>query len=405
MKTNFLEFLGTLQNVEKTRNFNVFKDYNLDFFQKTMDPLIETYKNHKPIRISVVGTNAKGSTSFYLAQILNKHLKTAIFTSPHLISPYERCVVLGEEQNETLIENVFQSKIFPNLQSFKSLSYFEFLTAFAYVFFAEQKTRVEIWEAGLGGRLDATKLVHPDFVVLTKIGLDHSEILGETEDKILLEKLGIICENTKQLFAMTQKTESIENTIKTNSPVPFKIFRGKEPIEGPTTYSKNSGGFGYLDSNFHFAKLVTKSIFPKIAKTISDYQFSDFPKPKGRMEVLRNSPLVVFDPAHNPDAVAFSLAEFRSEHSQFFVLLGSLPDKDLIQIQMEVRKAKPESIFYLETAGMAKFPTGNFPSEVHCESLETVCEFLSESKTPIFVLGSFRMYGIVSNLLQNTINV
>ena len=142
--------------------------------------------------IHIVGTNGKGSTAFYLANILTAHkIKTGLFTSPHLVSVTERFKIDGK--------NISQKEFNSLYKRIKSLgieaSYFEVLTAMAFVWFAEQGVQVAVLEAGLGGRLDSTKVARGNIVALTNADLDHTELLGNTREKILKEKLGIAKKN------------------------------------------------------------------------------------------------------------------------------------------------------------------------------------------------------------------
>lgn len=402
----FLDFLNERQNIEKTRNFNVFQNYTLDSLKKVFDSSKETFnqKQHAPIRISVVGTNGKGSTSHYLACLISKLGKTVgLYTSPHLLSPLERFQIVKDgipnlpHPNE--VENCFQNEFLPNLSQYDSLSYFEYLTVFTYHFFQNQNVDVEIWEAGLGGRLDATKLVDADFVVLTKIGLDHSEILGKTKEVICKEKLGIIGEQTKALFALEEEVTSL--------PEAFQNFPQKDIL--PLHMVSSSPKESYLEFNFLYAKTILKVVFPNQKTNLELVHFQDLPKPKGRMEVLANQPLVVFDPSHNPDAIRTTALEFAKSHPKFHVLLGSLPDKDLSGILNSFLESETqlETLFLWEGNGFGRFPEPQGPLSPRVQRASTDLELvpLFQGRTPILVLGSFRLYGIVANLIQNTIKM
>lgn len=401
MNSNFLDFLSTLQNVEKTRNFNAFKNYNLDEFAKTFNRFELLFSNKLPIRISVVGTNGKGSTSHYLATILNQAKATVgLFTSPHFVSPKERISVLNNSNNFEAMDTFFDTKFAEHSNEVKNLSYFEFLTLFAYSYFQWQKTDFEIWEAGLGGRLDATKLVNPDYVVLTKIDFDHAEILGKTKEKICIEKLGMICKNTKCLFALDQQETKLNQLIEStaiNSGISFSFFSETEIKE----YTN------YLELNFNFAKKIISEIaniknLPLLNG--SNLDFNSFPKPKGRMEVLIKNPLVIFDPAHNPDAVKFTLGELTKTQPKLSLVIGSLPDKDTKGILLSVSQFKLTQILVWEGAGFATYPK-DVPPDLFLFSKEpgSLKNFITSQPNPVLICGSFRLYEIVANLLQNTI--
>lgn len=140
--------------------------------------------------IHVVGTNGKGSTSFWTMRILESHgLRVGLFTSPHLVSVRERIRVgdsaISEEDFCRLLEQVRQASFD------REITFFEVITAVALVWYTEQNLDTVVLEAGLGGRLDSTNICDSSHCVLTSIGFDHMEILGNTTSEILMEKLGV----------------------------------------------------------------------------------------------------------------------------------------------------------------------------------------------------------------------
>ncbi|EMY60425.1 Mur ligase family protein [Leptospira terpstrae] len=397
----FLDFLYSLQNIEKTRNFNVFQSYSLDALNDLFNFVNSKHKVNKPIRISVVGTNGKGSTSHYLASLLSiLGYKTGLYTSPHLLSPLERFQVFkkGKSQipKEEEVEQFFVQSILPDLERFSSLSYFEFLTVFSYLFFSFQNTEFEIWEAGLGGRLDATKLVQADYAVLTKIGKDHSEILGDSKEKICKEKLGILTSVCRKLAAMDPMDPSLTSIIETfpKNQMPVRII----PLVGKPTY---------LETNFLFAKKALAEFVPEIKQEIQSISWEEIDRPRGRMEVLKFSPEIVFDPAHNPDAIATTTREFGRSHSDFSLVLGSLPDKDREGILRELEGLPLQSLYLWEGTGFGTFPELPLALKPLTKRIQNEEELLSlfQGRFPVLVLGSFRLYGIVAKLIQNTTNM
>ncbi len=142
--------------------------------------------------IHVVGTNGKGSTSYYLAGILQVHgVKTGLYTSPHLVNMRERIRVndlpIDDESLDRLIMQVKSAAEKEQVEP----TFFEVLTIVAFLYYAEQSIDVAVLEAGMGGRLDSTAVAEGELIVLTSIGLEHTEVLGSTESAILKEKLGV----------------------------------------------------------------------------------------------------------------------------------------------------------------------------------------------------------------------
>jgi len=145
--------------------------------------------------IHVAGTNGKGSTSHMLASILMEAgYKTGLYTSPHLKDFRERIKIDGTEIPENFIVD-FIAKHKPFFET-HNLSFFEMTVGLAFNYFANEKVDVAIIETGLGGRLDATNIISPLLSVITNIGLDHTQILGNSIELISIEKAGIIKQKT-----------------------------------------------------------------------------------------------------------------------------------------------------------------------------------------------------------------
>src|ERR1022692_3519515 len=141
--------------------------------------------------VHVAGTNGKGSTSHMLAAIFQQNgYHTGLYTSPHLKDFRERIKINGTMITKEFVTS-FVEKIKPISEAI-SPSFFELTFVMALEYFAQQKVDVAIIETGLGGRLDSTNVIHPEIAVITNIGLDHMDILGDTTEKIAAEKAGII---------------------------------------------------------------------------------------------------------------------------------------------------------------------------------------------------------------------
>ncbi|MDZ4727311.1 MAG: cyanophycin synthetase [Leptospira sp.] len=399
--TGFLHLLSELQNPEKTRNFNVFKNYSLDDFEEQLtffglDKPNE--KDYSPYRISVVGTNGKGSTSYYLAELLRLSYpdeNIGLYTSPHLISPLERIVVNGKSITLTDADLIIESLAIKNKTRLKTLSYFEFLTLVCLQYFKNKKCKFEIWEAGLGGRLDATKLVNSDQLVLTKIGLDHREILGNTREDIAFEKINIAGKNTKSIYSFPESEPFRSYLTKLAESKNIKIQFFNSPQYG-----------SYLESNFQFAKWILLDM--GILKEKDAPTFQEIPPPKGRLEILNQSPLVLFDPAHNPDAISHTLQSLRikAEWKHAVLLLGCLPDKDAASILQEVKSYSWERILFYEELGFYKWPMENKETSDLTIVTETeLADVFRTLRTPLIALGSFRLYPFLTTLFQKNVNL
>lgn len=170
----------------------------LESTRKLCEALGNPQKKFKTIH--VVGTNGKGSTSFYLAGVLQAHgFKTGLFTSPHLVNLRERIRVndlpIGEEDLDRLLLKVKAAADAINSCTGAGEAieptFFEVLTLVGFLYYAEQNLDVAVLEAGMGGRLDSTAVAEGELTVLTSIGLEHTEVLGATESAILKEKMAV----------------------------------------------------------------------------------------------------------------------------------------------------------------------------------------------------------------------
>lgn len=142
--------------------------------------------------IHVVGTNGKGSTSYYLSGVLQAHgLKTGLYTSPHLVSMRERIRVNDLPIDDESLDRLIMQVKAAAEETLVEPTFFEVLTIVAFLYYAEQNIDVAVLEAGMGGRLDSTAVADGELIVLTSIGLEHTEVLGSTESAILKEKMGV----------------------------------------------------------------------------------------------------------------------------------------------------------------------------------------------------------------------
>jgi dihydrofolate synthase/folylpolyglutamate synthase len=376
-KTMSLNFLKELKNFEKQRNHNIFQGYSLQEFTDILQFFDLKEKKTNCLRISIVGTNGKGSLAHYLSELAQKNLqlKVGLYTSPHLLQETERIQVNGKKISYSEIQNFLDLQTQEKISQLKKLSYFEFFTFLAIYYFQTQNCNLEIYEAGLGGRLDATKLAQADYVIVTKIGLDHTAILGDTKEKILNEKLEITTPNTKAIFYFPQDETHLNQQI-------LEYGRRKNILT--ICFDEKFKFKEYLLFNLYYAKFILEQIYQK---KIIDLEVSN---PKGRMEVLKKEPLVIFDVAHNPDAILHLLTslEFRYPNTYWDILLGCLADKDILEIYniLDNWKYKKEIFFVVN-------PNFIIPNIINIKTQQNWSK-----KNPTLVTGSFRLYELFWNL-------
>ncbi len=341
-----LNYLESLFSIERTPDKKEKEEvYNLKFMEE-LTVLLGRPQDSYPV-IQVAGTNGKGSTSLFIAKILQAHgLKVGLYSSPHVCSPRERIVINGK----FITESDFGRHVGRLADIFRERkggirTYFETLTATAFLHFQENVVDVAVLEAGLGGRLDATNVATCDVAVITKIGLDHTQTLGDTEEKILFEKLGIVKEKSK--VVMTEKTdylvtvaESILNekqirlntelkaTSQSTFPDPAQInIEGMGGINLPMTGE-------HLSENVTTAILACKSYLGEgFEKEIVADALRDAFLPV-RMQRIHSKPLIILDGAHNLQAIENLLDNVqrgwrKGKYKKVHLLYGAMADKDI----------------------------------------------------------------------------
>ena len=199
------DYIQTFLNTEKTPDFSRnARFYNLERIAQLLEELDNPHQHLKIIHIT--GSKGKGTTATIIASILT-HVgyRTGLFTSPHFISPRERCQIDAEMISKadfarclTLIKPAIESI---STNSFGKVSFFEIYTALAFFYFADQQVDFAVVEVGLGGRLDATNVVDPIVSVITQVSLEHTRVLGETLKEIAEEKAEIIKANRPVVIA------------------------------------------------------------------------------------------------------------------------------------------------------------------------------------------------------------
>tara|TARA_A100001011_G_scaffold138231_1_gene145919 strand:- start:2694 stop:3989 length:1296 start_codon:yes stop_codon:yes gene_type:complete len=295
--------------------------------------------------ITVAGTNGKGSTVSFLESILCKNnLKVGTFTSPHILKYNERIKINGKDIDDESLLNVFE--LIDEKRGNTTLTYFEFATLSAFYLFSKADLDVAVLEVGLGGRLDATNIIDSDISIITSIGIDHTEFLGDTIDSIALEKAGVMRSFKKCIFAQ-------ENP-------PSVLYKySKNRSVNLLTHNNDYTITRYSDSWSIVSKAMEIHDIPNL-KMIGDYQYNyaaasvialDDILPEalsnqellrnalcdttipGRFQYLQHSPDIILDVAHNEDA-AKSLATNikRLDYKTIHVVLGILADKDVYSI-------------------------------------------------------------------------
>ena len=309
----------------------------------------------------VAGTNGKGSTSAFLAAILEAAgYRTGLYTSPHLVRPNERIRLNGREISDADFADVFTivSEVVGRLLADGSLaqrpSFFEFLTACGFLYFAHQAADFAVLEVGMGGRLDATNVTIPRVAVITNIDLDHEEFLGETHAAIAAEKAGVIkpgrpvvssVENPDAREVIRRRARELEAPlVETGS---FARVARFTDSEGLMIFDLTVGedSFSDLAPSLRGRFQLQNAVAAVTAAWVLKQEGFIIPKEAvarglertfwpGRLEFISESPLVVLDGAHNP-AGARELAAFAREHwagQRLRLVYASMRDKAIGEI-------------------------------------------------------------------------
>ena len=293
-----------------------------------------TPQNHLKF-IHIAGTNGKGSTSSMLASILQESSeKVGLFTSPHIEDFRERIRVNGEMISEIDVIN-FCIELKALDLSFEP-SFFEITWVMALVFFSRKKCTICVIETGLGGRLDATNLITPILSIITNIGLEHTNFLGDTAEKIAFEKAGIIKSTIPVIIGETtsQTKPVFEEIAQVNNSELFFAEENTTPIPAdfPLIGEYQKKNFKIIETAIPIIRSMGFSIeeinIQNGLKNIS--KNTGF---RGRMQIINHSPLTIIDVSHNFDGIKATLESIENLSSgNLHIVYGTSSDKDLQSI-------------------------------------------------------------------------
>jgi dihydrofolate synthase / folylpolyglutamate synthase len=306
--------------------------------------------------IHVAGTNGKGSTSHMLAAVLqNCGYRTGLYTSPHLFDFRERIKINGEMIDADFVVD-FVAKVQPQIELIEP-SFFELTVALCFAWFAHQQVDVAVIETGLGGRLDSTNVIHPLLSIITNIGWDHMNLLGDTLPKIAFEKAGIIKKNVPVVVGGTNAETMpifLAKAALENAPIFFATaFYPTEKIEygwdflrvqfNKQTYELDLPGI-YQVQNLRTVlvavhqlqlqgwQIPTQKLLPALSNTKKMNGLH------GRWELLQTAPSVVVDVAHNEDGMRQLLLQLQMLRTQslfkgqLHLVLGMVKDKAIDKV-------------------------------------------------------------------------
>ncbi len=300
--------------------------------------------------IIVTGTNGKGSVTTYLASILKEAgYKTGSYFSPHLKKYNERIKINGKKISDSDLEE-YSQEVIEYINQGNTITLFEALTAIAYRYFAENNVEYAVMEVGMGGRFDAVNIAKEEIAVITNIGLEHTEHLGETEEKIAFEKAGIIKKGIaitgvegKALEVIKKEAErgkglrvlgedfKIENIIASDKETIFD-YSGKKSYKKLKIRLLGS----YQAKNAALAIKAAEEIGIEeygIRKGLENANI------RGRMEIIGTAPTILIDGAHNPhgiNALVENLKLFKYE--RLILVFGVMKNKNWKEMLTKISK-------------------------------------------------------------------
>lgn len=284
--------------------------------------------------VHVAGTNGKGSTSHMLASILQEAgYKVGLYTSPHLKDFRERIKINGEVVSKQFVIGFIKRNkaFFDNNQ----LSFFEMTVGMAFDYFSKQKVDIAVVEVGMGGRLDSTNIITPEVSVVTNIGLDHVQFLGNTLEAIAFEKGGIIKPNVPVVIGETQKeTKPVFKDLakKNNAKIVFADKNIKDVYKSDLIGSYQAKNIKTVIQTIKILqnkkyKIAEKHLEKGLLSVTSNTGLL------GRWQVLNTNPKVICDTGHNREGLVYVIEQLKKENFEdLHLVFGVVNDKDLSSI-------------------------------------------------------------------------
>lgn len=335
-------------------------DMGLERVQPVFDKLKIDYQN--AYIFTVAGTNGKGSTTATIAEICQQAgYQVGLYQSPHLITFNERVKINGEMVDDaTLIQAFFdveQARVACGL----TLSFFEMTTLASFLIFSEQKCNVWVLEVGLGGRLDVVNLISPNLAVITNVGIDHVDWLGDTREKIGIEKAGILRNQIPLVYGESDMPSTIEPLLAENQTKLFKFSKDY-------TYQISENNWQYSNNSLTITLALPKLSVHNTATAITAILASGLNiQLEHIQQALNNITLAgrfdkrtfhnrqwLFDVAHNEHGIEFLLKQFlpfwqnyqqKQPTAKLYLIFSMLADKDIEQVLKHLQTLPITTVF------------------------------------------------------------
>ncbi len=424
------------------------EEYLSKFFKGTKNPTLNAMKffmdefGHPEKFLKVIhiaGTNGKGSCTEMITNILiNAGYKVGKFISPHLMKYNERISVQNKDITDEKMEEII-TKIKPKIDKYNSLNkekvtLFELETTMAILYFYESNCDFVVLETGLGGLYDCTNIVNPLISIITSIGYDHMDILGNTLVEIAEQKAGIIKENSQTIFALSDDEE-------VNKKIENICLEKKNKLHGIEKSDIENYSYDSEFQKFDYKKhkeilinlkgekqLLNSCIAIECIEILREQEYDISEEAlriglktvvhRGRFEVINNNPLIIFDGAHNKPAIENFIRScnmYYKEQKKVYVI-SILKTKDYEMVLKQLLKDEEAVLIFTDGNDKERYrskeellKTAKQYAEnenLYIQDLENTIKLVKErySDYVVFFVGSFYVYGTVIDMLKNPIN-
>lgn len=371
--------------------------------------------------VHIVGTNGKGSTAIFLSNILSSAgYRVGTYTSPHLVDFNERIKINNRKISDEDIERIafnIRDIIEKTIYRDRPYTFFEITTALAFQYFYERKVDIAIIEAGLGGRLDATNVLNPLLTIITNVGLEHKEFLGDTIKQIAFEKGSVIKNGVPVVTAVDEPDAlSVISDIAMEKNAPLYLLGRDFNYETKTLFDFNYKGIKKNYNGLKLKNLIGVNQFKNGSLALAGCEIlakKGFKIPlqsikkgilkarwEGRFEIIKKRPPFIIDGAHNPHGIKALIENIKTFYpsKKFIFILNVLKDKDINEM-IESILPYSISIFLCPNKNDRSYTSEELKKRFSSkegflifDDIPTAINYALSKKLPVIFTGS--LYGI-----------
>ena len=373
--------------------FKIYLNSKIGKRNKNLEVLASFFESNelqilKEKSISIVGTNGKTSSAFYLNEIFTKNdISSVLFTSPHLVDVNERIKI-----NNEVISDEKISLYMDDLKQFESennieLAYFETLFLTSCKLFLESKADYFIVEAGIGGLYDTTSILNVDTVCITNVNYDHMDLLGESLEEIFHQKIQI-SDNPKRIIFGDPNLYKVHKTY----------VHDKFDLTDKDIYLNDLESQNKMNLNFGTALKIFESIITNFDEDKTS-TVESYPKVPGRFEEVSKNPIKIIDGAHNASSLETLVSFIEENHTigDFDIYIGMKKGKNIIEFMNKIFTKNFNQIYLIENDSFfEQTKTSDFENYFNANGLTykvaTIGDFYT-SKNPSILTGSLYLVG------------